>query len=93
MAWNSHIRDTMRLDTSAMREVQFADGDTLGGTVPLTLMQAVKPAQRAPPRAVVGDVSPGLVSVCCPQRWTSPSKAIESRIAPRLRVVPSGLRS
>lgn len=45
MAWNSHIRDTMRLDTSAMREVQFADGDTLGGTAPLTLMQAVKPAQ------------------------------------------------
>ncbi len=44
MAWNSHIRDTMRLDTSAMRKVQFADGDTLGGTVPLTLMQAVKPA-------------------------------------------------
>ena len=46
MAWNSHIRDTMRLDTSALRKVQFADGDTLGGTVPLTLMQAVKPAQR-----------------------------------------------
>lgn len=46
MAWNSHIRDTMRLDTSTMRQVQFADGDTLGGTVPLTLMQAVKPTQR-----------------------------------------------
>ena len=46
MAWNSHIRDTMRLDTSTMRQVQFADGDTLGGTVSLTLMQAVKPAQR-----------------------------------------------
>ena len=46
MAWNSHIRDTMRLNTSGMRKVQFADGDTLGGTVPLTLMQAVKPAQR-----------------------------------------------
>ena len=46
IAWNSHIRGTMRLDTMAMCKVQFADGDTLGGTVPLTLLQAVKPAQR-----------------------------------------------
>ena len=45
MAWNFHIRDTMRLDASAILKFQFADGDTLGGTVPLTLMQAVKPAQ------------------------------------------------
>ena len=46
MAWNCHTRDTRGRDTSAMRKLQFEDGDTLGGTVPLTSMQAVKPAQR-----------------------------------------------
>ncbi len=45
MAWNCHTRDTMRRDTT-MRKILFEDGDTLGGTVPLTLMRAVKPAQR-----------------------------------------------
>jgi len=46
MARDCHPRDTMCRDTPAMRKIQFDDGDTLGGTAPLSLMRQVKPARR-----------------------------------------------